>query len=59
MEIVDRDVSKFDQIENGVPMDETSLQTDLGRVHMSPMVASLTQFLKNFFTPNDLNSLFS
>ena len=40
-------------------MDDPSLKTNLGGVHMSPMVAGPTQFLKNFFTPNGSNSLFS
>ena len=59
LEIIDRDLSKFDKIENGVPVDKPSLKTNLGGVHMSPMVAGPTQFLKNFFTPNGSNSLFS
>lgn len=59
LEIIDKDLSKFDQIENGVPVDEPSLKTDLERVHMFPMVASSTQFLENCFTPNSSNSLFS
>lgn len=40
LDIIDRDLSKFDQI-------EPSLKADLGGVHMSPMVAGPTQFLKN------------
>ena len=59
MDIIDRDPSKFDQLENEVLVDEPSLKADLGGVHMSPMVAGPTQFLKNFFIPNGSNSLFS
>ena len=47
LDIIDRDLSKFDQIENEVLVDEPSLKADLGGVHMSPMVAGPTQFLKN------------
>ena len=42
LDIIDRDPSKFDQIENEVLVDKPSLKADFGGVHMSQMVAGPT-----------------
>lgn len=51
LELIDRDLTKFDQIEGGVSMDVPYLSIDLSRVSVGSKIAGLVQFLKSSLFP--------